>query len=444
MKTKRLLSVLFFSCLLPAVALADWLDPVSKVNYRWRSAATEAWVDRSPDATGHITILSSVNGIPVTYIHQSAFSGCTKLESVVIPSSVTEIGDWAFDGCTGLEKVDFSEGLVNILNCAFRNCTNLMSIDIPSSVVKLGRGDNYNKGGTFEGCTGIATATLSEGLIAIYDNTFKGCTGLKSIVIPSTVVTFGEYIFQDCTGLREVTVKEGVSRLGSHIFYNCTALRTLNLPSTLSVITEGAFKGCYRLKTLVMPKEVTRIEEEAFYGCTGLTSVDMLSSSVTRIHEKAFYNCKKLTSIVIAKGVTYIGSQAFESCEALESVSLPSTLNKIDYSAFRSCKALTTIKSYSIDPFSVSGVFESSIYSKATVYVPIDMKEDYEDTPGWENFTNIVESDEIEPDLEDLEYKRIYDHKKFDVNGDGVVDVADIASIITEMAASARELKSED
>ena len=168
----------------------------------------------------------------------------------------------------------------------------------------------------------------------------------------------------------------------------------------------------------------------------------MLSASVTKIHDGAFYGCKKLTSVVIPKGVTNIGPYAFESCEALETVSLPSSLNTIGYEAFRYCKAITTIKSYSIDPFSVSNAFESSIYSNATVYVPTDYKEDYEDTPGWDKFQNIVESDEIEPDPEDVVQRN--GMAWGDVNDDGTVDVADISTIISIMAAKARRQEVED
>lgn len=43
-----------------------------------------------------IIIPSSYNGLPVTAIDDSGFTGCTALETIVIPSSVNYIGNNAF------------------------------------------------------------------------------------------------------------------------------------------------------------------------------------------------------------------------------------------------------------------------------------------------------------------------------------------------------------
>ena len=55
----------------------------------------------------NVTILSTIENNGVTYsvtsIGEGAFSECTSLASIVIPSSVTSIGEYAFRGCTSLK-----------------------------------------------------------------------------------------------------------------------------------------------------------------------------------------------------------------------------------------------------------------------------------------------------------------------------------------------------
>ena len=60
-------------------------------------------------SSGALTIPSSIPGVPgtVTAIADSAFAGCTSLQSLTIASSVTSIGDSAFRGCTGLNWAYF-------------------------------------------------------------------------------------------------------------------------------------------------------------------------------------------------------------------------------------------------------------------------------------------------------------------------------------------------
>ena len=54
---------------------------------------------------GSITELTAEDLAGITTIRDYAFSSCTSLASVTIPSSVTSIGTTAFSGCTGLTSV---------------------------------------------------------------------------------------------------------------------------------------------------------------------------------------------------------------------------------------------------------------------------------------------------------------------------------------------------
>ena len=59
-----------------------------------------------------------------------AFNGCSGLESIMIPNSVTKIGSFAFAGCNGLTSVEIPNSVMEIGKGAFDGC------NLPESVKK--------------------------------------------------------------------------------------------------------------------------------------------------------------------------------------------------------------------------------------------------------------------------------------------------------------------
>ncbi|MEE3404803.1 MAG: leucine-rich repeat domain-containing protein, partial [Acutalibacteraceae bacterium] len=131
-------------------------------------------VDCDETFDGEIVIQAEIEGVPVTEIGESAFSGCTGLTSITIPDSVTSIGNSAFSGCTGLTSITIPDSVTSIGNYAFSGCTGLTSITIPDSVTSIGSS-------AFSGCTGLTSITIPDSVISIGDGAFSGCTGLTSI-----------------------------------------------------------------------------------------------------------------------------------------------------------------------------------------------------------------------------------------------------------------------
>lgn len=87
-------------------------------------------------------------------ITESAFKGCSSLQSIVIPGSVTMIGREAFSDCTSLQSIVIPNSVTEFGESAFHGCSSLQSIVIPNSVTKIGLM-------AFRSCTSLQSITIA-------------------------------------------------------------------------------------------------------------------------------------------------------------------------------------------------------------------------------------------------------------------------------------------
>ena len=106
----------------------------------------------------------------------AAFSGCSGLTSLTIPSSVTSINHDAFYGCSGLTSLTIPSSVTSIGEAAFMGCSGLTSLTIPSSVTSIGWG-------AFCGCSGLTSIYVyTEKLPNMGSDVFDGCDAKKCTV----------------------------------------------------------------------------------------------------------------------------------------------------------------------------------------------------------------------------------------------------------------------
>ena len=121
---KKLLLFLFM--LVPVVASADPVE-IDGIWYNLIPKAKKAEVTSGTiKYTGNVVILENVEYDGVSYsvssIGNSAFQGCSRLTSIIIPNNVTSIGNNAFDGCSGLTSITIPNGVTFIGSVAFAGC----------------------------------------------------------------------------------------------------------------------------------------------------------------------------------------------------------------------------------------------------------------------------------------------------------------------------------
>ena len=234
-----------------------------------------------------------------------------------------------------------------------------------------------------------------------YFNTFSEKAGI--LVIPNTVLTIGEKSFHS-SAFTNISLSESLVSVGDYAFYSVYELTgSLVIPQTVTSIGKHAFhacsiSGCGFTGPLVIPYSVTSIGEKAFYGC-GFTSLDW-QAQLTEIPESCFYECQFSGTLTLPEGLTKIGKEAFAQCTSLTGLELPSTLNNIGNLAFGMCPGLTSIEIEALmPPYSPTTVF-SFVDWDIPVHVPYGTKPLYEETPGWTNFTNIIDDLDAVNELE--------------------------------------------
>ena len=188
-----------------------------------------------------------------------------------------------------------------------------------------------------------------------------GYTG--DIVIPSTVSynsetyyvkTIGEGAFYDIS-LHSVTIEDGVETIANQAFWDSDGIYELKLPSTLKTIGDEAFTWVF------------------------------------------------ITNLELPEGLESIGQGAFRNSHYIRKITFPSTLTSIGNNAFESCNSLSMIVSHIQTPYEISWDVFSSGYS-ATLYVPEGKTSVYQETSGWNNFSEIVEGEPLDVTVDGLIY----------------------------------------
>lgn len=103
--------------------------------------------------------------------------------SIIIPETVTNngitynvtcVGEDAFSWCTSLVSIELPSTITTIESFAFYYCTALNSLVIPNAVTSLGWEICYN-------CSALTSVTIGSGISELSDGTFSYCDALQSI-----------------------------------------------------------------------------------------------------------------------------------------------------------------------------------------------------------------------------------------------------------------------
>ena len=261
----------------------------------------------------------------------------------------------------------------------------------------------------------------------------------------------GEVVIPESVSYENVLFN--VTHIGSMAFNHCSGLTSLTIPNSVLGIPWGAFAGCSNLTSVTIGGGVTYIGNYAtssfadswtvFNGCTSLTSIEVDDSNTKFTSKDGVLFSKDMTYLIcypagktgasysIPNSVTSIAVLAFDNKD-LTSVTIPNSVTYIPSEAFYGRSSLTSVISEITEPFALSSeVFNSDVYSNATLYVPVGTKEKYEATDGWKLFSNIVEMEnELSSNIEFADEKvKALCVENWDTNGDGELSYDEAAAV---------------
>lgn len=244
-------------------------------------------------------------------IAKSAFEDNSKLEKIIIPSSVSYIGKNAFKNCKNLAEVVI-EGCAVIDDNAFSGCEKLASV--------TGNIKQINKG-AFLDCASLKSIDLSS--VEIVGEYAFARTGLEEVTLPDNALIL-KRAFADT----QLSVgQDGLITVGNHVLgvgQNVTQINVSNKKiadyafSDSSVeeavlsnvkLGKGTFFNALRLEKVTY--DGTDIPQECFYGAKNLYQLN-LQTNIESIGDRAFYDTKELTNVDLSQTTT-IGEYAFYS-----------------------------------------------------------------------------------------------------------------------------------
>lgn len=192
---------------------------------------------------------------------------------------------------TELTEADLA-GTTSIFNSAFSGCSQLGNVYLPSSLISIGNG-------AFHSCEKLKIFFSDNcQLESIGTNAFYQCRGLATnLVLPNSITTIGASAFQNCTMIKTITISSGVTIIDSNTFNNCQAVQEISFGenSKLEKINSQAFYKCFKLAKITIPETITSIGTQAFYDCKALAKVYIYAKTPPTIQANTFYNVPKST-----------------------------------------------------------------------------------------------------------------------------------------------------
>ena len=192
---------------------------------------------------GSVTIADDVATIP-----EGTFSGCSSLDEIVFgeDTSLRTIEAQAFAG-TAFTAFTIPEGVTTVDATAFSGCTVLQTVGIPSTLRDMGERP-------FEGCSSLTSFTVSADS-SVY-------ASVDGVLYSKDLGTLVRY--PSAAASAEFSVPEGTETISAGAFEHAGSLTTVEIPQSVTTIGAEAFLGCSGLRSVAIASQELTVGDGAF------------------------------------------------------------------------------------------------------------------------------------------------------------------------------------
>ncbi len=302
------------------------------------------------------------------------FAGCTALEEIKLPSTITTIENSAFQYCTSLKGLEIPKSVNSIFTSVISDCNSLESLVV----------ENGNSNYTSDNCNAVISGTTL----------ILGC---KNTVIPDYITEIGNNAFYGCSGFKgdngKLTLPSGLKSIGAYGLADCS-FSSIVLPNGLEKIDYSAFARNYALTAITIPASVTYIGRSILEDCINLSSIVIADGNTVYDSRD---NCNAIIETatnkliegfeitVIPTTITTIGEDAYYQCLWLKEVAIPEHITSIEQRAYWNCQNLKDVYCYIKVPFAITTDVFWNLPNTAVLHVPSGTKPLYEATDGWKD-----------------------------------------------------------
>ena len=333
----------------------------------------------------HNTALASVSfGTGLTMIDECAFYNCPELQTVEFrefDTPILTISKFAFANAVELTTLKFSESLKVINYGAFSGCTALETLTLPDSLTEIVGAVNYGNGiGAFANCSALKSVKFGNGLVTIGNG--WPSSNMYEIDLNAETGAFG-----NCGNLETVEFGPNLKTIGDHAFSECGHLKSLTIPDSVTTIGVNCFYNNTRLTKVTFGADLQSIGACAFMGCVSLSSVSFspATTPLLTINVNAFANCKYLASLTLSNAMPTIKSGAFSGCTMLRRVTVPSLMSTIESNVFSDMDNLKEVIFLGLPPENLAN---AGLAKDVNLRYPEEYKEDWEAVVETIGFTN--------------------------------------------------------